>query len=92
VALTFHLLMFAAVVATLAALAICPVLGRRQRRRAVTVIAAVPVLLGAAAAVYIDRIGLEAIEVGFTALLITEIIAVVISPDPGRGVAGPGRD
>jgi len=85
VQLTAILLMIAATVTAIAALAICPALVRQRRRLAVAVVAAVPALLGAAATVYIDRLGFFGIDVGFTALFVTEIAAVVIAPDPGRG-------
>jgi len=81
------LLMVAATVAVISALAICPVLLRRERRLAVTLIAIVTALLGAAATVYVavhDGFGNE-VSVGFTAFFVMEIIAVLIVPDPGRG-------
>jgi len=84
---TILLLMEAATVTMLAALAICPALARRQHRRAAILVAFVPAILGAVATIYLDLIAPQVNDVafGFTVFFVTEIIAVIISPDPGRG-------
>jgi hypothetical protein len=69
----------------LAALTVYAALAGRRRRLGVALILTVHVLLGTAVAVYLDLIGFGRVAVGFIALFVTEIAAVVIAPDPGRG-------
>ena len=87
------LLMVAATVAVIVALAVCPVLLRRRQRPAVTLIALVTGLLGAAATVYLGvHAGLTTDgPVGFTIFFVMEIVALLIAPDPGRGWRVLGR-
>lgn len=85
--LTVALLMLAATVATIAALAIGPAFARRRQRLAVTITAAVPVLLGATAVIYFDLLAGSSsdLAVGYTAFFVTELLAVVLAPNPGQG-------
>jgi hypothetical protein len=87
------ILMLAATVAVIVALAVCPVLLRRRQRLAVTLIAIVTGLLGAAATVYLDvHAGFSTdAPVGFTIFFVMEIVALLIAPDPGRGWRVLGR-
>lgn len=85
--LTSALLMLVAAVTAVVALAIGPAFARRRQRLAVTLTAAVPVLLGAVAVVYFDVTAgsIYDVPVGYTAFFVTELIAVVLAPDLGRG-------
>jgi hypothetical protein len=69
------------------ALAVWPVLLRRDKRLAVGLVAGVAVLLGLAATVNLDagRLPLDELQVGFTAFYLVELAAVAMSPNPGRG-------
>ena len=84
---TILLVMEAAIVTMLAALAICPALTRRQHRHSAIFIASIPAILGAVATIYLDISAPQFNDVafGFTVFFVTEIIAVIISPDPRRG-------
>ena len=81
------LLLEATAVAAVAGLAVGPVLIRRDKRLAVGLIAGAAVLIGLVATVTFDagspQFGPD--QVGFTAFFLAELIAVAISPDPGRG-------
>lgn len=80
-------LMDAAAIAAVVALAVWPVLLRRDKRLAVGLIAGVAVLLGVVATVNLDAsvLSFGKLQVGFTAFCLLELAAVAISPDPGRG-------
>jgi hypothetical protein len=85
--LIIMLLLEATAVAAVAGLAVCPVLIRRDKRLAVGLIAGAAVLIGLIATVTFaagsPQFGPD--QVGFTAFFLAEVIAVAISPDPGRG-------
>jgi hypothetical protein len=84
---TAILLMAGATITTIAALAICPVLLRQRHRLAVALITIVPVALGLVATIYVNVTGAPVSDapLAFTLVFLMELIAVIISPGPGRG-------
>jgi hypothetical protein len=81
------LLLDGTAIAAVLALAICPWLLRRDHHLAVGLISGTAALLGLVATVSVD-VGLpqyHVFQVGFTAFYLLELLAVAISPDPGRG-------
>jgi hypothetical protein len=81
------ILIDAATITAIVALIVGPVLARRNYRLAARLTGAVPAIIGTAAVIY-ALVVLEPLDdalVGFIALYVLEVLALVISPGPRRG-------